>query len=487
MTEEQKSACSRMMRVLARARKEVKIYERRKIFSIPQGEEERFLMVRSEGQTCRFDIYPSAAVYHGYMASQIAMNTFFDIPEVPDFFNPHVCVRFVGKEESDPDQREAYVAVKLETGKRPTGSKAYPLVTYWDGRHAPAAELSAKDMDMVSFVLDVLLKAAAVIPDLYYQAWAERFEYVRLQPEGDGFAPSVQRLPIDSVNMTHPVLSRLDQEKLAKATGLPKKGEYFSCFLPVTEQVLLPDDPQKVYPFVWYFGELKDTDNPPEEKDCRFLFTTDPEGDKEKLLEELLDFFLKRGSLPETISYWADDLYGRCLLRGLCRKLQIHFLSQLKPGSFWDDINDFVYSYRLQMMESAGPCSYVIRAELSKKCWRDIRISGKETYGALAIAIVKAFDFDMDHLFEFTLPQVSDEDSFTGSFFPSGDEEWESANMLCLMDSDLKEGLTFRFLYDFGDRWLFSCKVLKVLSEETEGSWQIIGEKGKAPEQYPEW
>lgn len=44
----------------------------------------------------------------------------------------------------------------------------------------------------------------------------------------------------------------------------------------------------------------------------------------------------------------------------------------------------------------------------------------------------------------------------------------------------------FKFLFDFGDEWLFQCKVLRVLKEGTEEP-EVIKSKGEAPKQYPDW
>ncbi len=50
----------------------------------------------------------------------------------------------------------------------------------------------------------------------------------------------------------------------------------------------------------------------------------------------------------------------------------------------------------------------------------------------------------------------------------------------------MSEGQAFKYLFDFGDEWRFSCKVLRAMPELTD-SPQIIRSKGDAPEQYPDW
>ena len=44
-------------------------------------------------------------------------------------------------------------------------------------------------------------------------------------------------------------------------------------------------------------------------------------------------------------------------------------------------------------------------------------------------------------------------------------------------------GKKFKYVFDFGDEWIFQCKVLKVLDEKTEEP-EVVHSKGGAPEQY---
>ena len=55
-----------------------------------------------------------------------------------------------------------------------------------------------------------------------------------------------------------------------------------------------------------------------------------------------------------------------------------------------------------------------------------------------------------------------------------------------LRDLQLAEGQRFMYLFDFGDEWRFSCRVLKKLDEQTKKP-QVVRSVGDAPEQYPSW
>ena len=47
-------------------------------------------------------------------------------------------------------------------------------------------------------------------------------------------------------------------------------------------------------------------------------------------------------------------------------------------------------------------------------------------------------------------------------------------------------GKKFKYLFDFGDHWVFQCRVLKELDEKT-ASAHVIRSVGEAPEQVPDW
>ena len=47
----------------------------------------------------------------------------------------------------------------------------------------------------------------------------------------------------------------------------------------------------------------------------------------------------------------------------------------------------------------------------------------------------------------------------------------------------LKEKQKFIYLFDFGDEWRFSCKVLKI-EDGTQKNAEVVRSKGEAPPQY---
>lgn len=131
--------------------------------------------------------------------------------------------------------------------------------------------------------------------------------------------------------------------------------------------------------------------------------------------------------------------------------------------------------------------SYVISVSLGTGCYRHIRISGDEPLDGLHLAIQQAFGFDNDHAYAFFMDNRmwSDMDSYYADF--AAEDPWggnlRTTSKYRLRQLHLEPGKKFKYVFDFGDEWVFQCKVLKVLEEET-GEAAIVRGKGAAPSQY---
>lgn len=66
------------------------------------------------------------------------------------------------------------------------------------------------------------------------------------------------------------------------------------------------------------------------------------------------------------------------------------------------------------------------------------------------------------------------------------DDGFPRTDETALAEAGLRAGQQFKYLFDFGDEWLFQCKILKELDQITD-SPKIIRWKGDPPEQYPDW
>lgn len=127
----------------------------------------------------------------------------------------------------------------------------------------------------------------------------------------------------------------------------------------------------------------------------------------------------------------------------------------------------------------------VISVSLGAGCYRHIQISDRAVLADLSQAILDAFLFDNDHAHAFFFDNriYSHKDAYymrgIDSFTPPTDE-------VTLGDLSLRVGQKFKYLFDFGDDWVFQCRVLKEMDIITM-SPVLVRSKGIAPEQYGGW
>lgn len=129
--------------------------------------------------------------------------------------------------------------------------------------------------------------------------------------------------------------------------------------------------------------------------------------------------------------------------------------------------------------------SYVISVSLGTGCYRHIQIAGGSTLWGLHSAILDAFGFDDDHAHAFFMDNVrwSERDCY---YMDGMEEGGRATGAYSLDQAGLCKGKQFKYLFDFGDEWLFQCKVLRVVDGDTELP-VVLKAKGDAPEQYPMW
>lgn len=131
--------------------------------------------------------------------------------------------------------------------------------------------------------------------------------------------------------------------------------------------------------------------------------------------------------------------------------------------------------------------SYVISVSIATGCYRHIQISASATLFRLHQVILKAFEFDDDHMHAFFMDNKrwSDWDCFVSSKSEPADR---LTKRYSLQKAGLTKGKKFLYLFDFGDEWVFQCKVLRELEDQTDVPC-VIRCVGEAPKQYPddEW
>jgi hypothetical protein len=127
---------------------------------------------------------------------------------------------------------------------------------------------------------------------------------------------------------------------------------------------------------------------------------------------------------------------------------------------------------------------FIFRVSLGK-VWRLIAMPAKATLGDLVALILRSMKFDDDHLYEFA---YVDRQGATASAAHPAMEEGPWADEITVGTLPLEPGHTMKLLYDFGDSWRFTIKLLRIDPPGAKPqSPRILESHGKAPEQYPQW
>lgn len=134
------------------------------------------------------------------------------------------------------------------------------------------------------------------------------------------------------------------------------------------------------------------------------------------------------------------------------------------------------------MSATKNEVSYVISVTVATGCYRHIQISSKATLFQLHETIIDAFEFFDDHAHAFFMDNVawSDRSAYYSDVIE--DEEAYTKDYR-LEDLDFAVNMKFKYIFDFGDEWVFQCRILKILEEKTEEP-KMVRSKGEAPSQY---
>lgn len=126
---------------------------------------------------------------------------------------------------------------------------------------------------------------------------------------------------------------------------------------------------------------------------------------------------------------------------------------------------------------------YIFKVSLDKKTWRRIAIPAKLTLDDLSYAILRAFNFDDDHLYEFS---YRNRFGMTERILHPYMEESPSTDEVTIGEIPLRPGASMEFLFDFGDQWRFDVKLEEMDAADTRIKRPKFLEKhGQAPPQYP--
>jgi hypothetical protein len=138
----------------------------------------------------------------------------------------------------------------------------------------------------------------------------------------------------------------------------------------------------------------------------------------------------------------------------------------------------------------ARPGNYILKVNLggwrggNAGIWRRLAVPPGHSLDSLAAAILKAFEFDSDHLYDF---RYRDYRGKTRRFNHPACDEGPYTTEIALGETGLAVKDEMVFTFDYGDDWKFNVKLEKIDPECRSRRPEVIASAGKAPEQYPSY
>lgn len=126
---------------------------------------------------------------------------------------------------------------------------------------------------------------------------------------------------------------------------------------------------------------------------------------------------------------------------------------------------------------------YIFKVSLGPKLWRRIAIPARLTLDDLSYAILRAYDFDDDHLYRFSF---RDRFGVTVHVNHPYMEEPPSTDEVAVGEVPLRPGASMEYLFDFGDMWRFEVKLERIDPDDARVKKpELLEVHGEAPPQYP--
>lgn len=140
------------------------------------------------------------------------------------------------------------------------------------------------------------------------------------------------------------------------------------------------------------------------------------------------------------------------------------------------EVQSGTHIFKVALNDWRGNCGAV---------WRRLAVPADSSLDELARAILRAFKFDDDHVYDFRYRDKRGKNRvYNHPFCEEG--PWTPDITVGETELALKDAM--RFTFDYGDSWNFEVRLEKIDAEENgvDGGLLVIESEGKAPEQYPQ-
>ncbi len=127
---------------------------------------------------------------------------------------------------------------------------------------------------------------------------------------------------------------------------------------------------------------------------------------------------------------------------------------------------------------------YLFKVSLDAKMWRRIAIPARLILDDLSDAILRAFDFDNDHLYAFSYRNRFG--ALVRVLHPHMEESPSTAEV-AIGEVPLRPGASMEYLFDFGDQWRFDVKLEAIDPADARVKKpKVLEKRGQSPPQYPD-
>jgi hypothetical protein len=141
---------------------------------------------------------------------------------------------------------------------------------------------------------------------------------------------------------------------------------------------------------------------------------------------------------------------------------------------------------------------FVVKFKWDKHIRRVIEIRSEQTLADLQAAIQQSIGWDNDHLYTFYMSGDEADRRFAinasdyGGWGDADDDYLPPANEVTIGELGLRKGDTFLYLFDYGDRHLFTIQLGATITVPSgklppHTYPRLVDSRGEAPPQYPGW
>jgi hypothetical protein len=127
---------------------------------------------------------------------------------------------------------------------------------------------------------------------------------------------------------------------------------------------------------------------------------------------------------------------------------------------------------------------YRFRIELNESdplVWRELAVPEVCTLYQLHMIIQAAFGWMNSHLFQFSKNGLGDKENYSVPYEPEDLEEMIDARKIFVRQIFKKENDVFTYVYDFGDHWEHSVKLVERIDKDDKYCPVCIGGGGACP------